>query len=194
MVAFSTNGFLICRHITRKFCRKLLYSSHWRIEWWTVSTVTDRRMNPSCQVRLSVNFKLGHKRRNQRWIITYETDHCPEIIASLMRHTRPDPARVFKKNSTFKTTNPSFHPIPSLFLPFLSFSTLKDHNISLLQPIIFPKFSKFLKFIIYYSERLLWVSTWSPSTFLSCFSQILRYVSLISTHLYCIFVYKLVLA
>ena len=139
MVAFFTNGFLICRHITRKFCRILC--SRWRIQRQTVSTVTDRRMNLSCQVHLSVTFKLGHTWRNQRRIVTYKTDRCRGMVASLMRHTWPDPTGVFlKKNSTFKTPNPSFHPIPSLFLLFPSFFNFQNHLP--LQLIIFPNSPK----------------------------------------------------
>ena len=52
-------------------------------------SVTDSRMNPSCQVHLSVIFKLGYTRQNQRRIVTYETDHRRGIVTSLMRQTRP---------------------------------------------------------------------------------------------------------
>ena len=54
---------------------------------------------------------------------------------------------VFKTNSTFKTPTPSFHPILSLFLPFPSLFNFQNHLP--LQPIIFPKFSKVLKVLIY---------------------------------------------
>ena len=44
----------MCRHITRKFYRKLLRSSHWQIQRRTVAHATDCRMHRSHQVRISV--------------------------------------------------------------------------------------------------------------------------------------------
>ena len=51
-------GFWICRHITMKFCRKSPWNSHWRIHRRTITLATDRRMNPSSQVRVSFIFKI----------------------------------------------------------------------------------------------------------------------------------------
>ena len=79
-------------------------------------------MNPSCQVRLSVIFKLGNTRWNQRRIVTTAMDRRRGIVAWLMRRTRPDPIGVYYKISPFKLPNPSFHPhsftVPPISLPF----------------------------------------------------------------------------
>ena len=53
----------------------------------TVVPAMDRRMNLWFQVRLSVIFKLGHTRRNQRCTVTTETDRRRRIVASLMKRT-----------------------------------------------------------------------------------------------------------
>ena len=76
----------------------------------------DRRMNPSCQVRLSFIFKLGHTRRNQRLIVTTETDRRRWIVASLMRRTRRDLAGGFKKFQHL--ISPHFFTLPPISLPF----------------------------------------------------------------------------
>ena len=142
-------GFKIYRHITRKFCRKLLCSSHRRIHRRTVAPVTDRHMPPSYQVRHFVIFKLGHTRRNQRRIITIEMDCRRGIVASLMRRTQPDPVGVYYQISPFKLPKPLFHPhsfiIPPISLSFqlpqslpLSTDHCPSHN-----------YQNFLKVIIY---------------------------------------------
>ena len=132
------------------------------------------------------------RRRNQRWVVTTETDRRRWMVAWLMKRTRPDPVGVYYKISPFKLPNPSFHP-HSFITPPIALSFKLPQSLPLSNDHCPPpkkkKLAKALKVIIYKSELLLWVSSWSPSTFPSCFSPILRYVSLISTHLSCIFVY-----
>ena len=146
----------------------------------------DRYMYPSYQVRFSVILKLGHTRRNKWRIVTTATDRRRGTVVWLMRYTRPDPAEPFFKIRTFKPTNPSFLPhyfIIPLISPLFSTSTLSQ------PPII--SLSQFFKDL----KCDLLVETAAVSVYLSteyfciCFSPFLFYVSLIYTHLCCIFVF-----
>ena len=138
-------------------------------------------MPPSYQVRLSIIFKLGHTRWNQRLVIITTTVNRRGIIASIMRRTRPDPAGVFFKIRPFKLPNPSFHPhsfiIPPISLSFklppsLPLST--DHC----SPIILQS-PKSVNLLVGAAV----VGVFLVIEYLSfLFSPMLRYVSLISTH------------
>ena len=150
---------------------------------------TDRCMPPLYQVCLPVILKLGHTRRNQLQVVTTATDRRRGTVAWLMRYTRPDPAGPFFKIRPFK------HPQPLISPPLLHYFShysflLNFHNLFLYQPpiIALSQFSKSLKCYLLVETAV--VSVYLATEYLCiCFSPFLRYVSLIYSHLSCIFVY-----
>ena len=181
--------FFFCRHITRIFYRKLLCSSHWRIHQRTVAPATDRHKHPSYQVSFSVILKLGHTQRNQQRVVTTVTDRRWGTVAWLMRYTRHDPAGPFFKIRPFKLPNPSFHPHYFIISPItLSFSTTTIYS-SINHRSFPPTIIQSPKSVNLLAGAAA-VGVCLATEYLSiCFSPFLRYVSLISTHLSCIFVY-----
>ena len=64
--------------------------------------------------------KLRHTWRNQWRTVASAMERHRSLIVSLMSIPDPTPLGVIKKLATFKNPTPSFHPFPSLFLPFPS--------------------------------------------------------------------------
>ena len=106
-----------------KFCRESLCSSHWGTHQRPITTATDRRMNPSCQVRFSFIFKIRAPAMEPM------TDRCicdgrsSGLIVSLTSNPTRLDWEIFKSFQPFKLPTPSLKPFISLFLPFPPFLT-----------------------------------------------------------------------
>ena len=128
-------------------------------------------------------FKLGHTRWNQRRVVTFATDHRRGTVAWLKRFTRPG-WTLFPKSD--RLNSPPLHISPHCFL--ISPITLSFELPHSLLPIIaLSKFSKALKCYLLVETAAVSVYL-ATEYFCICFSPFLRYVSLIYTHLSCIFV------
>ena len=80
----------------------------------------DLRMNPSCQICLSLTSKLKHTWRKPWGTVADETDRRRVLIASLTSNPNWPGRKKLKKIQPLKPLTPSFEPFHSLFLPFPS--------------------------------------------------------------------------
>ena len=143
-----------------------------------------------CRARCDFHLlsKLGHTPLNPWWTIALATDCCWGLVVSLTSIPNPTRLGYFKKSQHLKPPTPSFQRFSFLFLPFTSIPNFQLPTFLLYQ-LITSLSPQFWKSPFYWSESAVVVCSWYPSASFACISPLVRYVSLISTHLHCIFVF-----